>query len=187
MAGSCLCEKLFLQEKRSQGSSLERALQHAVDLMDRVVRGDAWQQGVQGWWTGVGDHMEKRIAIEDETGEAWQIDERRWDGDHRRAGDKSREGGFRARGDAQELAGEAQEHTEVGTAIEIRRVRDTVIRTEWFDLSWVIYSPNFPPEILNRLKWFQMLSLFRTIQENVCCFEKKGGVRDGEKKERKEK
>lgn len=34
------------------------------------------------------------------------------------------------KGDTQELAGEAQEHTEVGTAIEIRRVRDTVIRTE---------------------------------------------------------
>lgn len=70
------------------------------------------------------------------------------------------------------------EHIEVGTAIEIRRVRDTVIRTKLFDLSPVIYSPNFPLEVLNRLKWFQMLSLFRTIQQNVCCFEKKGGVRD---------
>lgn len=39
----------------------------------------------------------------------------------------------------------------------------------------VIYSPNFSPGILNRLKWFQMLSLFRTIQQNVCCFEKREG------------
>lgn len=54
-------------QKRSQGSSLERAVQHAVDLMDRVMRGDAWQQGVRGWWTEVGDCMEKRAAIEDET------------------------------------------------------------------------------------------------------------------------
>lgn len=30
----------------------------------------------------------------------------------------------------EELAGEVREHTEVGTAIEIRRARDTVIRTE---------------------------------------------------------
>lgn len=59
MMGLCLYEK-YLGEKRSQGSSLERAVQDAVDLMDRVVRGDAWQQGVWGWWTEVGDHMEKR-------------------------------------------------------------------------------------------------------------------------------
>lgn len=188
MVGSCLCEKLFLGEKRSQGSSLERAVQHAVDLMDRVVRGDAWQEGVRGWWAEVGDHMEKRVAIEDETGEAWQLDERRWDGDHRRAGDEQRQW-LQSKGRCPGVGqgGAAREHTEVGTAIEIRRVRDTVIRTEWFDLSRVICSPNFPPEILNRLKWFQMLSLFRTIQQNVCCFEKKGGVRDREKKERKEK
>jgi len=32
-----------------------------------------------------------------------------------------------------------------------------------------------------------MLSLFRTIQQNICCFEKKGGVKDREKKERKNK
>lgn len=76
----------------------------------------------------------------------------------------------------------------VGTATEIRRVRDTVIRTKLFDLSWVIYSPNFPLEILNRLKWFQMLSLFRTIQQNcLLLWKKKGGVRDWEKKERKNK
>lgn len=53
MVGSCLCEKLFLEEKRSQGSSLETAVQHTVDLMERVVRGDAWQQCaglVDGVW-----------------------------------------------------------------------------------------------------------------------------------------
>lgn len=70
MVGLCLCEKLFLGEKRRQGSSLERAVQHAVDLTDGVVRGDAWQQSVRGWWTEVGDRMEKRAAIEYETGEA---------------------------------------------------------------------------------------------------------------------
>ena len=69
MVGSYLCEKIFLGEKRSQGSSMERAVQHAVDFMDSMVRDD-WQQIVRGWWTGVGDCMEKRVAIEDETGEA---------------------------------------------------------------------------------------------------------------------
>lgn len=56
-----------------------------------------------------------------------KLDKRRWDGAHRRAGDKSREGGFRARGDAREVW---EHHIEVGKASEIRRVRDTVIRTE---------------------------------------------------------
>lgn len=124
--------------------------------------GERRQQGAQGWWTEVGDRVESSLAIGDETGEAWQLAERRWDGD------KSRDGGFGSMGHDKELAGEAQELTEVGTAIEIRRVRDTVIRTEWLDLSRVIYSPIFPPEILNRLKWFQMLSLFRTIRQNVA-------------------
>lgn len=70
MVGSCGCENLFLAEERSQGSSLKRAVQHTLDLMDRVVRGDAWQRGVRGWWTEVGNRMEKRVAIEYETGEA---------------------------------------------------------------------------------------------------------------------
>lgn len=146
--------------------------------------------GCAGLWTEAGNRMEKRVAIEDKAGVAWQLHERRWVRDCHRAGTNTGDGWkgwLQGRGNAQDLAMEAWGHAEVGTAIKIRRVRDTVIRTEWFDLSQVIYSPNFPPEILNRLKWFQMLSLFRTIQQNVCCFEKKGGVRNGEKKERKEK
>lgn len=31
--------------------------------------GERRQQGAQGWWTEVGDHMENRVVIEDETGE----------------------------------------------------------------------------------------------------------------------
>lgn len=34
--------------ERSRGSLLDRAVQRTLALMERVVRGDAWQRGVWG-------------------------------------------------------------------------------------------------------------------------------------------
>lgn len=166
--------KLIFGEKSSQ--TTERAVQRA-------------------WWAGrERRHWQVSGAGGRRLGTAWRK-ELQWKMREEKHESSMRGGGMKTTAELetsavktweQRVMPRSWEHI-VGTATEIRRVRDTVIRTKWFDLSWVIYSPNFPLEILNRLKWFQMLSLFRTIQQNVCCFEKKGGVRDWEKKERKNK
>lgn len=173
----CACVKVDFRGEEQPDNNRESC---AAGLMGR--EGEEALAGEWGWWLEAGNCMEKRFAMEEEKPES-----------------SMRGGGMNTTAELETSAVETSEqrvmprswkHIEVGTAIEIRRMRDTVIRTKWFDLSWVIYSPNFPLEILNRLKWFQMLSLFRTIQQNVCCFEKKkkkGGVKDWEKKERKNK